>query len=101
MQQLDNGDVLIDGLVLVSDVNERFELALDEEGYETRPDPAGLILAKLGSDRKALGLCVNEHLDELGPCRRAIFLLLDGKRDRLEKIIMDLIYPLGNRFVGE
>ena len=83
---------------------EKFKAVLEGQYARTLleiEEKAAPILAKLGSDRKALGLYVNEHLDELGPCRRALFLLLDGKRERLEKIIMDLIYPLGNRFVGE
>ena len=50
-----------------------------------------------GRDRRALA----QHMEgrkELGFRRSAVFLLLDGKRDRLEKIIKDVIYPKGNQF---
>ena len=39
--------------------------------------------------------------EELGYRRPALFLLLDGKRDKLERIIMDRIYPRGNHFVAD
>ena len=59
---------------------------------------AGPILEKYGSDRKALALYLNQNQAELGHRRPAIFLILDGKRNKLEKVIMDLIYPRGNQF---
>jgi CBS domain containing-hemolysin-like protein len=43
--ELPEGDVLLDGLMLVSDVNERFDLELDERAYDTI---GGLVFGNLG-----------------------------------------------------
>jgi hypothetical protein len=64
-------------------------------------ETAAPVLAKYGTDRKALALYVNEHAEELGFRRSAVFFLLDGKRDRLEQLLTDRIYPRGNRFVND
>jgi len=47
IQELPNGDALIDGLVLVSDVNARFGLQLDDEAYDTL---GGLVWGELGHE---------------------------------------------------
>jgi len=47
VEVLPEGDAVIDGLVLVSDVNERFDLSLDEEEYDTI---GGLIWGELGRE---------------------------------------------------
>ena len=62
---------------------------------------AAPIVEKFGSDRRTLALYMNEHKTQLRHVKPAVFLLLDGKRDRLEKVIMDLIYPRGNQFVSD
>jgi hypothetical protein len=62
---------------------------------------AGPILARYGSDRKALAMYLNEHQAELGVRRPAIFLLLDGKREKLDELVKNLIYPKGNQFVSD
>jgi RNA ligase len=64
-------------------------------------ETAAPILAQYGSDRKALAMYVNDRQKELDYRKPAIFLLLDGKRDKLERIIMDRIYPRGNHFVAD
>jgi RNA ligase len=59
------------------------------------------LLARRGSDRPALGRYVQEHASALGYLRSAVFLLLDGKADRLDAMVRELIYPRGNHFVAE
>jgi RNA ligase len=59
------------------------------------------ILTQFGSDRAGLGRYSQEHAAELGVARPALFLLRDGKLDKLEVMIRELIYPLGNHFVDE
>ena len=68
----------------------RLRLAIDEV--------AGPILQQFGDDRKALALHLESRRAELGPIKPAVFLLLDGKRDELERLILKQIYPAGNRF---
>ena len=58
-----------------------------------------LLLHFTGNDRPGLG----QHLQSqqhLGRRRSAVFLLLDGKREALDRLILDAIYPAGNRFVA-
>lgn len=62
---------------------------------------AGPILAQYGSDRKTLALYLSSHQAVLGHRRSGIFFILDGKRHKLEQLIMDVIYPSGNRFVSD
>jgi RNA ligase len=62
---------------------------------------AAPLLQRFGSDRKALAQYLEEHREEVGDIRPAVFLLLDGKRDRLEKFVMSRIYPKGNQFVED
>lgn len=61
---------------------------------------AGPILQQFGDDRRALAQHLDSRKEELGHCKTAVFLLLDGKRDRLEQLIMKTIYPSANRFVA-
>ena len=44
-QNLPDGSILIDGLTLIEDVNQNFDLKLEDEDYETI---AGFVLGKLG-----------------------------------------------------
>lgn len=46
--------------------------------------------------RKSLGLALK---DESRVTRRMAFMLLDGKEDGIEKVIMDMIYPKSNEWV--
>jgi RNA ligase len=62
---------------------------------------AGPILEKFGADRKALAQYVAEHQAGLGYRRPAVFFLLDGKHDRVERVIMERIYPKGNQFAAD
>lgn len=83
---------------------ERYQAILEGQYARALLDieyTAGPILQKYGSDRKALAIYLNEHAAELGHRKPAIFLILDGKRGKLEQIIMDLIYPRGNQFVSD
>ncbi len=59
------------------------------------------ILAQFGGDRRGLGCYSQEHAAELGPARSALFLLRDGKSDKFDEMIKELIYPSGNHFVDE
>jgi RNA ligase len=62
---------------------------------------AGPILEQYGSDRKALANYLSAHSKEVGHCRPAIFLILDGKRSKLDQLIKKLIYPSANQFVSD
>ena len=57
------------------------------------------ILERFGDDRAALGRFTQEHGKELGPARSAIFLLRDGKLDRFDAMVKELIYPSANHLV--
>ncbi len=61
----------------------------------------GPLLQRFSEDRRGLALYLQEHEAELGYRRAAAFLLLDGKSDRLDRLVRDLIYPRGNRFVTD
>ena len=45
MQPLPDGTALIDGLATIAEVNERFDLHLDDPNYDTL---AGFVLGRLG-----------------------------------------------------
>jgi RNA ligase len=59
------------------------------------------ILERFGNDRRALAEHVNQRKAELGYRKPAVFILMDGRPERLEKIIMDQIYPHANQFVAD
>lgn len=54
------------------------------------------VLDKHGGDRKAIALD-RGSLSQLG--KQAVFSLLDGREEALEKLVMKAIYPAGNEFV--
>jgi RNA ligase len=62
---------------------------------------AAPVLEKYGTDRRALARYLDEHKKELGHRKAAIFLLLDGKRGKLDQLVRDRIYPRGNQFVAD
>jgi RNA ligase len=85
-------------------VAEKYRTIL--EGEYTRmllelEETAVPMLAQYGGDRKALAAHLNERQEQLGVRRQAVFFLLDGKRKRLDRLVMDLIYPSGNHFVAD
>jgi RNA ligase len=53
-----------------------------------------------GHDRREYAKQVELNAERLGYVRKAMFLLLDGKRDKLEGVIMDRIFPKGNHFAA-
>jgi len=62
---------------------------------EQTADPA---IRRFGNDRRELARWIEENAARIGYVRRAMFLLLDGKRDKVEAIVMDQIFPKGNKF---
>jgi RNA ligase len=62
---------------------------------------AAPVLEKYGTDRRALAQYLDAHKKELGHRKAAIFLLLDGKRGKLDQLVRDRIYPRGNQFVAD
>jgi RNA ligase len=59
------------------------------------------ILERFGSNRASLGRFVQEHTTELGPLRSALFPLLDGKADKLDVLVKEMIYPHSNHFIDD
>ncbi len=59
------------------------------------------ILEHFGPDRRALGRFTEERRHQLGYLRSAVFLILDGKADRLDQFVKEQIYPRANQFVAD
>ena len=59
------------------------------------------IIERHGPDRRSLGKYAEKHRQELGPLRSALFLILDGRADKLDQLVKEMIYPRGNHFVKE
>ncbi len=103
-----HGKVRHDYLVQVPEelrpIAERYQAILEGQYARVLDEidrVAAPILREFGDNRKSLALHLKERSEELGYIKPAIFLLLDGKRDQLEKIIMARIYPHANQFVEE
>jgi RNA ligase len=60
---------------------------------------AGDLLKRFGDDRKALALHLQERRADVGPFGKSVFLVMDGKRGKLDELIRQHIYPAANRFV--
>jgi len=55
------------------------------------------LLARFGNDRKGLAMYLDSRREEIGEYRGGVFLLLDGKRQKLDDMIKRMIYPAANR----
>lgn len=105
---LTNGKVPHDYLVGVPEelrpLAERYQAVLEGQYARVRlhvEEEVRPLLVRLGNDRRTLGRYAEEHRTELGYLRSALFLLLDGKADKLDHLVKEQIYPRGNHFVSE
>src|SRR5262249_7981118 len=101
-ESMRDGKVLAEFLMQVPEelrpLADRYVTTLEEQHARVRrrlEEQARPILERFASDRRALGMFVQQNGEELGPVRSALFQLLDNRRDRFEEMIKELIYPRG------
>ncbi|MCE9532330.1 MAG: metallophosphoesterase, partial [Planctomycetes bacterium] len=83
---------------------ERYQAILEGQYARTRLEidhVAAPILREFGHDRRALAQHLELRKKELGIIKSAVFVLLDGKHEHLDRMVMDHIYPKGNQFVAD
>ena len=105
---LENGKVPVEFLVQIPEelrpLAENYKETIETQYARVLRDIEQTVqplIERFGSDRRELALEMNKRKKELGHRLSAAFLILDGKRDKLDELVTRLIYPKGNEFVSD